>query len=96
MQRHCAHCQQALTPRDFHKEESKDMERERKARGLDGMRFLYYACSQCGHTDIFVELHHLPEETDEAFQQRRQELEATARQLHAEGSEVVVAVREPR
>jgi hypothetical protein len=72
------------------REVSHGMERERKALGLDGVRFLYYTCSGCGYADIFVDVHAIAGETTEQFQQRRRELETTVRQLHAERVEVIV------
>jgi hypothetical protein len=71
-------------------EASIGMERERKALGLEGVRFLYYTCSGCGYADIFVDVHAIEGEAAEQFQRRRQELDAAVRQLHAERVEVVV------
>lgn len=88
--RECSHCHKPLTPNELAKEESKGMEAERKALGLQGVRFLYYNCSDCGYADIFVDVHAVPGETIEAFQQRRHELETTVRQLHPEQVEIVV------
>jgi hypothetical protein len=66
------------------------MEAERKALGLQGILFRYYTCSRCGQADIFVDLRPLPGETDADFHQRRDELEATLRQLHADRVDIVV------
>ena len=88
--RKCSHCHKLLTPNELAKEESKGMEAERKALGLHGVRFLYYNCSDCGYADIFVDVHPLVGEAVERFRQRRQELESTVRQLHAERVEIVV------
>jgi FAD/FMN-containing dehydrogenase len=93
MMRACTCCRKTFVPRELLREESKGMEAERKARGLEGVLFRYYACSACGHADIFVDVHPLDGETDEAFQARRDELETAARQLHGEGVEVVVVGR---
>jgi hypothetical protein len=60
---------------------------------LQGVLFRYYACSGCGNADIFVDLHPLPGETDEAFRQRRNELEATVKSLPGDGVEAVVVER---
>jgi hypothetical protein len=93
MMRACTSCRKAFVPRELLREESKGMEAERKARGLEGVLFRYYVCSACGHADIFVDVHPVEGETDEAFRRRRDELEASVRELHAEGVEVVVTER---
>ena len=91
MLRECSHCRHQFTPQDFVKEESKEMESERKARGLEGVRFLYYACPECGYHDIFLDLRHLPGESDDDFHARREGLEEAAREIHGEKVEVVVS-----
>jgi hypothetical protein len=91
--RECSHCHKVLTPSELAREESKGMEAERKALGLQGVRFLYYNCSDCDYADIFVDVHPLIGETAEAFRWRRRELEATVRQLHADHVEVVVTAK---
>ena len=88
--RECSHCHKSLSPQELAKEESKGMEAERKALGLQGVRFLYYNCAGCGYADIFVDVHPVLGEPAAAFRQRRQELESAVRQLHAERVEVVV------
>ena len=91
MQRECSHCRRKFTPQDFVKEESKGMEAERRTLGLEGVRFLYYTCPECGFADIFLDIRHLPGESDDDFHSRRGELEATAREIHAEKVDVVVS-----
>ncbi|HLJ94087.1 MAG TPA: hypothetical protein VKU02_12950 [Gemmataceae bacterium] len=91
--RECSHCHKLLTPKELAKEESRGMESERKALGLEGVRFLFYNCSQCGYADIFVDVHPLTGEPAERFRQRRRELENTVRQLHAERVEIVLTER---
>ena len=90
MHRECTQCHRPFTPRDFSREESRGMEAERKALGLQGVFFRYYNCAQCGQADIFVDLRPLRGETDADFRKRRGELEATVRQLHADRVDVVV------
>ena len=90
MIRQCTSCHKPFTPQELAREESKGMEAERKALGLQGILFRYYTCSRCGQADIFVDLHPLPGETDEDFRKRRGELEATVRQLQADRVDVVV------
>jgi hypothetical protein len=93
MVRFCGHCRRQLTPQDFVKSESKGMEAERKAAGLEGVHFLYYRCGECGGVDLFVDLRPLPEETDEAFRQRRAQMEEAARQIHEDRVEVILTER---
>jgi len=71
------------------------MEAERRANGLEGVRFLYYRCPGCGLADIFVDVHPLEGESAEDFRQRRDELEAAARRVHGEDVEIVVTDRVP-
>lgn len=69
------------------------METERKALGLQGIRFLYYTCSACGYHDIFIDIHPLEGETAEEFRTRHAALEATVKQLkqkRPERTEVVI------
>lgn len=93
MQRECANCRRPFVPQDLVKEESRGMEAERKAQGLEGVLFRYYHCPECGYDDIFVDVHPLPGEAPEAFRQRRAELEATVKQLHGERVKVVLTPR---
>jgi len=93
MLRKCSKCQKDFTPAELSREESRGMEAERKALGLQGVLFRYYACSACGTADIFVDVHPLPGETDEAFRKRRDELEATVKQMQGNGVEVVLVER---
>src|SRR5262249_12077112 len=74
--RECSHCHKPLTPQEFVKETSKGMELERKALGLEGIRFLYYQCARCGYADIFVDVHAIEGEPTDQFHQRRRELDA--------------------
>ena len=90
MQRECSRCGTAFRPGDLSKEDSKKMESERKGRGLRGVLFRYYTCSMCGHADIFVDLRRLEGETPQAFHERREEMEAAARRMHADEVGVVV------
>jgi hypothetical protein len=66
------------------------MEAERKAAGLEGVRFLYYHCPICQMNDIFVDVLPCPGESLDDFQRRQQEMEAMAHQLHADQTEAVV------
>jgi hypothetical protein len=90
MMRCCTKCQAAFTPRDLAREESKEMAADRKAQGLHGVLFRRYSCPQCGFVDIFVDVTPLEGESVEDFQRRKEELEASLRQLHTENTDVVV------
>jgi hypothetical protein len=60
------------------------MEADRRAAGLEGVRFLYYHCPACGMDDILVNVLPLPGEGREAFDDRRAAREAAVRRLRAE------------
>ena len=94
MMRRCTHCSKEFTPQELSREDSKGLEADRKALGLEGVLFRYYSCSACGQADIFMDIRHLEGELEEDFHRRRDELEATVRQLQGEGVEVVVQARE--
>jgi hypothetical protein len=93
MMRACTCCRKTFVPRELLREESKGMEAQRKALGLEGVAFRYYVCSACGHADIFVDVLPREGEGEEAFRARRDELEQAVRQLHSEGVEVVITER---
>jgi hypothetical protein len=94
MMRNCSQCGKAFTPQELSREDSKGLEAERKALGLEGVLFRYYTCAACGQADIFVDICPLAGEFEEDFHRRREELEATLQQLQGEGVEVVVRARE--
>jgi hypothetical protein len=96
MKRTCSQCHKPLTPQELSREESKGMEAERKASGLQGVLFRYYTCSQCGTADIFVDIHAVEGETNEEFCRRRDELQGAVRQLHGEGVRVVLVEKAPQ
>ena len=95
MMRECTQCHRPYTPQDLAREESKGMEAERKARGLEGLLFRYYTCPACNRADIFIVLAPLEGESPESFQLRRDALEAQVAELHAEHVAVVVQERRP-
>lgn len=90
MMRECVHCHQKFLALDLAKEISKEIEHERKAAGVQGVFFRCYACSHCGHENLFVDVHMLEGETPEAFQRRRNELEETIRQSPQAGVDVAL------
>jgi hypothetical protein len=96
MQRKCSHCHKEYTRQELAREETKGMEAERKALGLQGVLFRYYTCSACGRADIFVDVHRLPEETEDDFLRRRDELEAAINQVHGKGVAAVLVEKEPK
>jgi hypothetical protein len=82
MRRLCTNCRHAFTPGDLVRPRSKDMEADRKAAGLAGVRFLYYACPDCGTDDIFVDILPLDGEAPEVMRRRQAEMEAVVRAMH--------------
>jgi hypothetical protein len=96
MRRECTRCRRPFTPADLAREESRNMEAERKANGLTGVRFLYYHCPGCEVNDIFVDILPQAGESEADFQKRRDAMEEVVLQLHSEQTEaVVVPVRRP-
>jgi hypothetical protein len=93
MMRQCEHCHRPFTPADFVKEESKNMEADRKALGLEGTRFLYYTCPGCGNDAIFLDILRLDGEAEADFERRRDELEKAVKQVHAGQVKVVLRQR---
>jgi len=94
MMRLCSHCGKEFTPQELDREDSKGLESERKALGLEGVLFRYYTCSACAQADIFVDVLPLQGESEGEFRERRAELESTLQKLEGEGVEVVVRARE--
>jgi hypothetical protein len=63
---------------------------QRKAAGLEGVRFLYYHCAACEMNDIFVDVLPLESEIAEDYQTRRAAMEDVVRGLHGDGVDAVV------
>lgn len=93
MMRTCSNCQKPLTAAELRKEETKGMEADRKALGLEGVLFRFYACSGCGKADIFVDVLALENETEEEFCKRRRALETAIQEVDARETEVVLVDR---
>jgi len=95
--RNCTRCHRPFTAADLCRSESKGMEAERKAAGLEGVRFLYYRCPACGTDDIFVDILPVQGESQGDYVRRRDEMEAVVRQLHREPvrAEAVVVPVQP-
>ena len=66
------------------------MESERRASGLEGVRFLYYHCPECQADDIFIDLHPLENESAQAREQRRIEMETAVRSVRSRDVAVVI------
>jgi hypothetical protein len=90
MHRECTRCKRPFAPADLRRDESKNMLAERKAAGLDGVRFLYYHCSECGMNDIFVDIVPRESESAEDYEARRDTMETVVRGIHADGVDAVV------
>jgi hypothetical protein len=69
------------------------MEADRRAWGLEGVRFLYYSCPECDLDEIFVDIHPLEGELADDFLHRRHELEEAVREFHGEKVEAVLSER---
>jgi hypothetical protein len=90
MRRNCTRCTRPFAPADLSRDDSKNLEHDRKAAGLVGVRFLYYRCPGCGTDDIFVDILPRAGETDDTFRDRRDQMEAVVRDLHADRVDAVV------
>jgi ribosomal protein S27AE len=90
MNRECTRCGRPFALADMSREETQNMEAQRKANGLEGVRFLYFHCPGCGMDDIFVAILPLDTEFAEDYEARREAMEKVVRSLHADGVEVVV------
>jgi hypothetical protein len=90
MRRECTRCHRLFTATDLAKEESKGMEAQRKAAGLEGVRFLYYRCPECHKDDIFVDVLPRIDEKPEHYLVRKAAMEDAARAMQSEHVEVVV------
>ena len=88
--RDCTRCGRPFTLADLSREETGNLEAERKANGLEGIRFLYFHCPACGMNDIFVAILPLETEFAEDYESRRDAMEKVVRGLHADGVEAVV------
>jgi len=90
MHRECTRCHRPFGPTDLRREESKNLLAQRKAAGLEGVRFRYYHCAGCGMDDIFVDILPLESETVENYEARRDAMESVVRELHADDIDAVV------
>src|SRR4051794_33984672 len=98
MMRQCTGCGRGFIPSDLAREESRNMESERKEAGLLGVRFLYYRCHSCGTEDIFIDVLPREGESPEDYATRHSAMLTAARDMHAEDAKkdvVVVPVKPP-
>jgi hypothetical protein len=90
MHRDCTRCHRPFTMADLSREETGNLEAERKANGVEGVKFLYFHCPGCGMNDIFVAILPLETEFVADYEARREAMEKVVRGMHADGVEVVV------
>jgi hypothetical protein len=90
MKRNCTRCRRPFTQSDLGREETVNLEAERRERGLEGVKFLYLHCPACEMNDIFVAVLPLETEFAEDFEARRAAMEEVVRELHADDIEAVV------
>jgi len=90
MSRECTRCGRLFELADLSREETENFESQRKAVGLEGVKFLYFHCTACGMDDIFVAIVPLETEFVEDYEARRDAMEKVVRRLHADNVEAVV------
>jgi hypothetical protein len=96
MQRDCTRCRRPYALSDLSREETGNLEAQRKEAGLEGVKFLYFHCPACGMDDIFVAILPLATEFAEDYEARRATMEKVVRGLHADSvGAVVVPLRSP-
>jgi hypothetical protein len=96
MPRDCTRCRRPFSPSELSREETGNLEAQRKAAGLEGVKFLYFRCPACGMDDIFVAILPLATEFAEDYEARRAAMETVVRGLHAESvAAAVVPLRAP-
>lgn len=90
MTRDCTRCCRPFDLADLSREDSANLEAERKAHGLEGVKFLYFRCPSCGMDDIFVAVVPRATEFAEDYEARRAAMEVVVRGLHAPNVAAVV------
>jgi ribosomal protein S27E len=93
MNRQCSRCGRIFTRSDFVREESRALEADRRAAQLQGVHFFDYRCPECRNEDVFLDVVRLEGESAAAYEARKAELEAKAREVRAEQLDVVVVER---
>ena len=90
MHRDCTRCRRPFTLADLSREETDNLEADRKLNGLEGVKFLYFHCPACEMNDIFVAILPLETEFVADYEARREAMENVVRGLHADDVEAVV------
>ena len=90
MPRECTRCCRPFALDDLSREETENLEAQRKATGLEGVKFVYFLCSACGMDNIFVAILPLETEFAEDYEARREAMEKVVRGLNAENVKAVV------
>jgi DNA-directed RNA polymerase subunit RPC12/RpoP len=93
MFRKCSHCGEPFKAQDLCKDVSRELEHQRMAAGVEGVLVRVYTCAQCQKDDVFVDVTPLPDESEEAFHDRKRELERIVHQLPKTDADVVLAER---
>jgi hypothetical protein len=95
MRRTCTRCGRPFEAGDLVKDQSRQMEADRKAAGLDGVRFVTYRCP-CGTEEVFIDVLPRDDELAEDFDRRRVAMEEAARRVRETGVEAQVVPVAPR
>ena len=90
MTRDCTRCRRPFTLADLSREDSANLEAERKATGLEGVKFSYFHCPGCGMDDIFVAVVPRATEFAEDYEARRAAMEVVVLGLHGPNVDAVV------
>lgn len=95
MRRTCTKCGRPFEPADLVRDRSRQMEADRRASGLDGVRFVTYRCL-CGAEDVFIDVLPRDDELAEDFDRRKAAMEEAARRVRADGVEAQIVSVAPR
>ena len=94
--RDCTRCRRTFTLDDLSREETGNLEAQRRVHGLEGIKFVYFRCPACGMDDIFVAILPLETEFAEDYEARRDAMEKVVRGLHDDNvAAVVVPLKAP-
>ena len=61
--------------------------------GVEGLLFRVYICSHCSKEDLFVDVCHMPGESEEGYHRRKEDLEQLIEQIPKGDADVVLAER---
>ena len=95
MRRMCTKCGRLFEPGDLVRDRSRQMEANRRAAGLDGVRFVTYRCP-CGTEDVFIDVLPRNDELTEDYDRRWAAMEEAARRVQVDGVEARVVLVAPR